>query len=80
MIDAATKKNLRVSNEGTVGPYIRVAVDQLAELRTLLDNHGIRYWVHENQISWDGGPFMTVVDFGRAGDAATIQALLDSSR
>lgn len=78
MTDATTKKPLRVSTEGTAGPYIRLPVSQLEEVRRLLDGHSIRYWVNENAISWDGGPYFTVINLGREGDAAAVQAILDS--
>jgi hypothetical protein len=79
MIDVTTNKPLRVSTDGTAGPYIEVAVSQLNEIQRLLDSHGIRYWVDEQAISWEGGPYTTDINFGRAGDARAIQAILDSA-
>ncbi|MBI1918125.1 MAG: hypothetical protein HYS12_25825 [Planctomycetes bacterium] len=78
MTDATTKNPLRVSTIGTAGPFIRLAFTQLDEVRQLLDRHGIRYWVRENAISLDGGPEMIVVKLGREGNAAAVQAILDS--
>ena len=43
MTDATIKKPLRVSTDGTAGPYIRVLVSQLDHIRQLLDRRGIRY-------------------------------------
>lgn len=80
MTDAATKKNLRVSTDGTVGPYIMVPVIQLDDVRRLLDGRGVGYWVEENAISLDGAPEIAVINLGRGGDAAAVQALLDSVR
>ncbi len=80
MTDAATQKPLRVSTDGTAGPYIMLPVSQLDEVRRLLDSRRIRYWVEENAISLDGGPEMTVINLGRGGDAAAVQAILDSVR
>ena len=77
MTDIITKKSMRVSADGTAGPYIMVAVSQLDELRQLLDSRGIGYWVDEHAISLNGGPETTVVHLGRQGDAATVQAILD---
>jgi hypothetical protein len=79
MTDATTKKPLRVSNEGTAGPYIRLPFSQLDEVRRLLDSQRIRYWVEENVISFDGGPEIAVVNLGRGGDAAAVQAVLDGN-
>lgn len=78
MTDATTKKPLRVSTEGTAGPYIRVPLSQLEEVQHLLDSRRIGYWVEENAISLDGAPYVTVINLGRAGNAAAVQAVLDS--
>ena len=80
MTDTTTKKPLRVSTDGTAGPYIMVPFAQLDDLRRLLDGRHIRYWVEENVISLDGGPEIAVVNLGRGGDAAAVQAVLDSVR
>jgi hypothetical protein len=80
MTNTATKQPLKVSTEGTAGPYIRVPQDQLDELERLLKDHGIFYWVRENAISLDGGPYMCVVNLGREGNASAVQALLDGVR
>lgn len=53
MIDAMTRKPLRVSTDGTAGPYIMVPVSQLADLRGLLDKHRIPDAVEEDAISLD---------------------------
>jgi hypothetical protein len=80
MTDVTTKKPLRVSTDGTAGPYIRVPVSQLDEVRRLLDSRRIDYWVEENAISLDGAPEVAVINLGRRGDAAAVQAVLDSAR
>ncbi len=76
MTDTVTRKPLRVSTEGGAGSYIRLLVSQLDEVRRLLDDRSIRYWVSENAISWNGGPEYTIINFGREGDAAVVQAIL----
>jgi hypothetical protein len=78
MTDTITKKPMRVSTDGTAGPYIMVPVSQLDDLRRLLDGRGVRYWVEEHAISLNGGPETTVVNLGREGDARAVQAILDS--
>jgi len=78
MTDAMTNKPLRVSTEGTAGPYIRLPLSQLDEVRQLLDSRRIFYWVEENAISLDGAPYVIVINLGRAGDATAVQAVLDS--
>jgi hypothetical protein len=78
MNDATTQQPLRVSTEGTAGPYIMVPVSQLDELKELLDIKHIRYWLDENAISLDGSPEIATINLGRGADAAVIQAILDS--
>ncbi len=80
MIDTTTRKPLRVSTDGTAGPYLMVPVSQLPEVRSLLGDHQIRHWVEEDAISFDGAPEVAVVNLGRGTDIAPIQAILDSAR
>jgi len=79
MIDVTTERPLKVSTNGTVGPYIRVAVSQLDDLTRLLKSHGIGYAVDELSLSLNGAPAMTVVNLGRRGDAAAAQRIIDSA-
>ena len=78
MIDVATQKPLTVSGRGTEWPRLIVTVLQLPAVRQLLDKHGIRYYVREDVISWNGGPEEATVEFGRGADGEAIQALLES--
>jgi hypothetical protein len=80
MIDAMTRKPLRVSTDGTAGPYLMLPVSQLDEVRELLDDHSIRYWVEEDAISLDGAPETAVINLGHAADVEAIQAILDTVR
>lgn len=80
MIDVTTKRPLSVSAKGTSRPYITLPVSQLDEVQQLLDSHGIRYWVGEHFLSFNGAPEEAFIDLGREADAAAIQAILDSSR
>ncbi len=80
MIDVTTKRPLHVSTDGTAGPYIMVPLIQLEEVRRLLDDRGIRYYVEENAISLSGTPMVAVIDLGRGADADKIQDLLDGVR
>jgi hypothetical protein len=79
MKDAATKHPLRVSTDGTAGPYLMVTIEQLNEVRRLLDGHSIRYWVDEDAISLNGEPETAVVNFGRGGDSEAVQRILDAA-
>jgi hypothetical protein len=79
MIDVTTKQPLRVANEGDAGPYIELPYDQLAEVRRLLDRHGVRYYPHEDVFSFNGGPYIATIDFGRGADPDAIQSILDDA-
>jgi hypothetical protein len=79
MIDELTNDRLRVSADGIAGPYLMVPMPQLARVREVLDRHEIRYWPDADAISLDGKPAIAVINFGRAGDAARIQRLLDEA-
>jgi hypothetical protein len=80
MTDATTHQRLRVSTDGTAGPYIMVPVSQLEELKALLNRNGIRYSVDENAISLDGKPEIAVINLGRNASATAVQNILDSVR
>jgi hypothetical protein len=79
MTDITTKKPLQVSTEGTAGPYLMVPVPQLDSVRSLLDDHRVRYWLDESAISFNGQPYIAVVNLGRKGDASRVQAILDAA-
>jgi hypothetical protein len=78
MTDAATKKPIRVSTDGTTGPYIVVPVDQLGKIRNLLEADRIRFWVDHHAISIDGKPAVTVINLARGTDPTRVQASLDT--
>jgi hypothetical protein len=52
---------------------------KLALVRERLDRHSVRYWVDADAISLDGKPPVVVVNFGRTGDTARLQAFLDEA-
>ena len=79
MIDVSTKNPLRVSIDGDAGPYIMVPVQQIDDVRPLLDANNIPYWVDEDAISLDGKPAVTVVNLGQGVDPATVQDILDKA-
>ena len=80
MIDEMTQNSrLRVSTDGIAGPYLMVTMTQLDAVRAVLDRHKVRYWVDADAISLDNEPAITVINFGRSGDAARIQAILDEA-
>ncbi len=74
-----TEERIQVSTDGVAGPYLMLPMTQLGHVRHRLDQHAIRYWVDTDAISLDGKPAIAVINFGRAGDAASIQAILDKA-
>ncbi len=78
MTDVTTHQRLRVSTDGTAGPYIMVPVSQLEEVKALLSRNRIHYWVDENAISLDGKPEIAVINLGRGANASAVQNILDS--
>ena len=78
MTDATTHQRLRVSTDGTAGPYIMVPVSQLEEVKALLNRHRIQFWVDENAISLDGKPEIATINLGRGANASAVQSILDS--
>ncbi len=78
MIDTTTRKRLRVSTDGEAGSYIMVPVEQLNQVRTLLDANKVSYWVDEEAISLDGKPEIAVINLDLRSEPATVQRLLDS--
>ena len=77
MIDEMTRNSLLVSRDGIAGPYLMVPVTQLDAVLAVLDSNHVRYWVDADAISLDDEPAITVINFGRSGDAARIQTILD---
>ena len=75
MIDASTRRPLRVQTSAGAGPYIMLRLDQLGEVTPLLDNEGIKYWVDDEAISIDGRPAMTVINLSRNTAPEAVQRL-----
>ena len=79
MNDLQTHKGIRVSADEPTGPYITVLVDQLDQVRRILDANRIRYWVDHLAISIDDQPAETVINVDIRHDARHVQAILDSA-
>ena len=79
MIAEVSRKQLRISTDPVAGPFLMLPLGQLARVRELLDLHGIRYWPDADAISLDHGPAIIVINFGRVGDGARVQHLLDEA-
>jgi hypothetical protein len=78
MSGADTNARILVTDHGTGWPYIQARVDEVPEIRKVLDEHRVRYWMNEMSISINGRPYTTVIQFPRDANAREIQALLDA--
>ncbi|HLN31307.1 MAG TPA: hypothetical protein VK395_26435 [Gemmataceae bacterium] len=79
MTDTTTRRPIRVSTDGTSGPYIMISVELLEKVKGLLGENGIPHWVDHNAISVDGRPAVTVINLGRRADSRQVQDLLDDA-
>jgi hypothetical protein len=79
MTDTTTRRPIRVSTDGTSGPYIMVSVELLEKVRRLLVENDIPHWVDHSAISVDGRPAVTVINLGRRTDSRQVQDLLDAA-
>ena len=79
MTDELTSKPLRVSTDGGAGPYLMVGLRQLPEIRSILDQHKVRYWVDREAESLNGKPAVIVVNINRGVDPSRVQSILDAS-
>ena len=80
MIDTITGTRLQVSTEAETGPYIKLPVSRLDEVRQRLDRKGIPYWVNSLAITLEGEPEITFINFSRYVDAARVQTILDEAQ
>jgi hypothetical protein len=79
MVDEMTRESLRVESDVIAGPYLEIASPQLDAVRAVLDRHGVYDWVDADAVSLDNEPPVTVINFGKGGDAVRIQAVLDET-
>jgi len=80
MIDITTQKPLRVVTGGTgyrARSYLIVPARQVPAVRNVLSQAGIDYWVDELEISVDGRPAVTFVNFAREVNPKEVQDELD---
>jgi len=78
MVDAMRGNRLQVRGGVEGGPYsIRLPLSQVEEVRRMLDQHEIKYWVDSTAISIDRGPERTSINLGWNNDPVQIQSILD---
>ncbi len=77
MIDVVTKEPSRVDRFPEAWPYIRIPLDQLDQVKKLLDRAGFRYAVDKFALSVEGEPYTVDVHFEYRADVSALQRLLD---
>lgn len=68
---------LKVSTDGTAGPYIIVTPEQLGQVVVALREAEIVFRVDEDALLTGGTPALVVIDLGSAADVNRIQRVLD---
>ncbi len=79
MTDTGTRRPIRVSTDGTSGPYIMVSRELLEKVRNLLVENDVPHWVDHHAISVDGRPAVTVINLDRRVDPRRVKELLDAA-
>jgi hypothetical protein len=79
MIDIETQTPLKISTDGDAGPYLMVPLNQLHEVRRVLERNGIKHVIEDDAIQWDDKPVIAVIDFDYHADVAKIQEALDAA-
>ena len=79
MIDLETQEKLQINIDGDAGPYLMVPLQQLPDLRVLLQQKLIPHTVDEDAIQFDDRPVIAIVNFGRGADPVRLQRLLDET-
>lgn len=78
MIDAGTKEPIRVRDQDKDYLYLVVSVGEIPRVRSVLESHGIRFWVSHLQISLGSGPYTSWVNLKRGTNAPQVQTILNS--
>jgi hypothetical protein len=77
MINSITNEPIQVDKIPGAWPYVRVPLDQLDQVKKLLDDAGFRYSVDVYALSSDGEPYTVDVSFEHRADVAAVQSLFD---
>jgi hypothetical protein len=56
-----------------------VPLNQLPDVRRVLERNGIKHVVEDDAIQWDDKPVIAVIDFDYHADVAKIQEALDAA-
>jgi hypothetical protein len=68
---------LKVSTDGTAGPYVIVTPEQLGPVIGAFREEGIGFHVDEDAVLSGGAPALAVIDLGSGADVERVQQVLD---
>jgi hypothetical protein len=68
---------LKVSTDGTAGPYVIVTPEQIGHVVAAFREAGIDFHVDEDAVLSGGTPALAVIDLGSGADVERVQAVLD---
>ena len=79
MIDTSNQRPIQVLTPESAGPYLRIPLSQLEQVRELLRVNDISHWVAHQAISVNGRPAVIVVNLSKKTDPVRVQELLDAA-
>jgi hypothetical protein len=77
MIDKRTGTPLRVATDRKSSPHLIVALEQVPNVKQVLDAAAVQYWVDDIAVSMSGGPMLTVINFEKTTNPDVVQSALD---
>jgi hypothetical protein len=81
MIDVTSNKPLTIEPlESGSKALLRLPASQVEKVERLFDQHGLNYWLIDQMISMDGGPFFARIVLGSGTDFKAVQAILDNAQ
>jgi len=79
MVDIELHRPVKVHRQNDAGPSITIPLEQLPDIRRVLERNGIAYTISPDAIKLDESkPFIAIVNFGRNVDPDQVQAALDA--
>lgn len=78
MTDAMTKTRMQVDGIGTDYSSLLLQLDQVEDVRHLLDRHGVQYTLDNFALSMNGDPETTIIHLKPRTDGRWVQQILDS--
>jgi hypothetical protein len=79
MIDTVTNKPIRVQVHKDVQPFFKLPMDQVNAVSKLLEANGIKFWIDNHSISFDGLPYVTTIHLRWGMNVEQVQAILDAT-